>query len=128
MPIERGDLFFFCAKVSARKAGLELGDAYLGGCIYASYEAFYEEKSGYFADLVTEAVANAKEQIEALCGERESNGLVDQLIYNEITDILEKEDGRDAVVAAIEIEQYKAAYPKIYAEVQETLYCSAHDI
>ena len=67
--IDRGEYVYFCAKVSAHKYGLELGTAYLGGCIYDSYEQFYEAKSDYFEDLVAEAITEAKDTIRRLCNE-----------------------------------------------------------
>lgn len=56
----------FVAKVSAHKAGIELGTDYLGGCHYGRYEDFYREESGYFADMVQNAINEAKKTIELI--------------------------------------------------------------
>ena len=65
-----GDIVVFCAKVSACKYGLELGTAYLGGCIYDSYDQFYTKyKSEGFEGLVAEAITEAKDTVRRLCNE-----------------------------------------------------------
>jgi hypothetical protein len=65
--IDSGEWVYFCAKVSAYKAGIELGVDYLGACIYESEEAFYTEyKDGYFADMVDQAIDEAKSTLEDL--------------------------------------------------------------
>lgn len=52
---------WFSAKVSAWKDGKELGTAYLGCCCYTTEEEFYTKyKDDYFADMVDEAIAEAK--------------------------------------------------------------------
>lgn len=68
--ISSGEWVYFCAKVSAHKAGIELSNDYLGGCIYASYEQFYTEyKEGYFADMVENAISEAEKTIAELTQE-----------------------------------------------------------
>jgi hypothetical protein len=55
------DLAWFRAKVSAWRDGKELGTAYLGCCCYKTSEEFYTKyKDDYFADMVAEALAEAK--------------------------------------------------------------------
>lgn len=63
--IEQGALLWFCARVSAWKAGVELGVDYLGGCCYDSVSDFVGGE--YFADMVDSAVAEARTKITALC-------------------------------------------------------------
>lgn len=54
---------WFSAKVSAWKDGEELGTAYLGGCCYKTEEEFYTVyKDEYFAQMVTEAIEEAKKR------------------------------------------------------------------
>jgi hypothetical protein len=65
--IDSGEWVYFCAKVSAYKEGIELGTDYLGACIYESEEAFYTEyKDDYFADMVDQAIDEAKTTLEEL--------------------------------------------------------------
>ena len=55
------DFPWFVAKVSAWKNGIELGTSYLGACCYKTIEEFYTEyKDDYLADMIKEAVAEAK--------------------------------------------------------------------
>lgn len=63
--IEQGDLVWFVARVGAFKNGVLLGTDYLGGCCYDSYMQFVEEK-GYYADMVTAAVNEARQTIAKL--------------------------------------------------------------
>jgi hypothetical protein len=54
-------LAWFNAKVSAWKDGEEKGAAYLGACAYKTEEEFYTVyKDDYFADMVEEAIDEAK--------------------------------------------------------------------
>jgi len=56
--IERGTLQWFVAKVTAFEPdGTELGEDYLGGCIYKDLDDFIEN-SMYFKDMVAEAIQN----------------------------------------------------------------------
>jgi hypothetical protein len=56
------DYPFFCAAVTAWKDGEERGAAYLGACSYFTIEEFYTKyKDDYFADMVEEALEEAKE-------------------------------------------------------------------
>lgn len=63
--IDAGEYEWFVACVTASKNGVELHDEYLGGCCYTSFEAFMTE-SGYFDDMVAEAISMAKQNIESL--------------------------------------------------------------
>jgi len=50
---------FFCTKVAAWKDGKEIGSAYLGCCYYESLQDFIDS-SGYFDDLMSEAIEAAR--------------------------------------------------------------------
>ena len=63
--INDGLYVWFQVKVSAWKAGVELGTAYLGGCCYESTKDFIQE-GDYWGDMVEEAVAEARKTIEEL--------------------------------------------------------------
>lgn len=63
--IENGDLVYFIARVQALKNGIVLGTDYLGGCCYDSYIQFVES-SGYYADMVENAVSEARDAITKL--------------------------------------------------------------
>jgi hypothetical protein len=57
----------FCAKVTAEKAGVELAEDYLAGCIYKCAEDFYiKYKDDYFADMVNTVIEAAKEELPKL--------------------------------------------------------------
>jgi hypothetical protein len=64
--INNGDLVWFLAKVTASKNGIVLGTDYLGGCCYESYEQFVEQND-YYADMVSQAIIEARNAIKALC-------------------------------------------------------------
>lgn len=64
--IDRGVWFWFCAKVTASKEGIEIGSDYLGCCLYDSLEHF-AENDGYYQDMVDCAITEAKETIKKLC-------------------------------------------------------------
>lgn len=63
--IDRGVYLWFMAKVTASKAGVELGADYLGGCCYESAEDFMAE-GGYWEDMVSEALEEARKKITEL--------------------------------------------------------------
>lgn len=63
--IADGDYEWFIACVTASKNGVELADEYLGGCCYASFDAFMDE-NGYFDDMVATAIDVAKQTIDDL--------------------------------------------------------------
>lgn len=63
--IENGTLAYFIARVEARKEGITLGTAYLGGCCYDSVRQFVEG-GDYYGDMVKEAVQEARTVIAKL--------------------------------------------------------------
>ena len=63
--IENGTLAYFIARVEARKEGITLGTAYLGGCCYDSVAQFVEA-SDYYGGMVEEAVEEARTVIAKL--------------------------------------------------------------
>jgi len=63
--IADGDYEWFIACVTASKNGVELAEEYLGGCCYASFDAFMDE-NGYFDDMVATAIDVAKQTIDDL--------------------------------------------------------------
>jgi len=65
--VKNGKCEYFAARVTASKNGIELSEDYLGGCIYETHEDFYNEKNGYFADMTSTVVEEAKETIKTLC-------------------------------------------------------------
>ena len=63
--IENGTYDWFIAKVTASKAGVELGADYLGACCYDSAGDFV--KSGdYYDSMVDEAICQARARIDAI--------------------------------------------------------------
>lgn len=64
--IENGDLVWFCAKVTASKANVELATDYLGGCCYKSVQEFMEEKDGYYSNMVDTVIDEARKTIAKL--------------------------------------------------------------
>lgn len=59
---------WFCAKVSAHKAGIELGSDCLGCCAYDNFEDFYAKyHDDYFSDMARNAVEEAKAKLAELC-------------------------------------------------------------
>lgn len=64
--IDNGSMLWFCAKVTASKAGIELGTDYLGGCCYPSVAEFMAS-DGYYPDMVKEAISCAKATLAELC-------------------------------------------------------------
>ena len=55
--IRNGDLLWFVARVTVRKAGIELGSDYLGGCCYESAESFVN--GDYYPDMIEAAIEQA---------------------------------------------------------------------
>ena len=51
---------WFCAKVSAWKGGEELAAEYLGACCYEEESDFWQEKGGYFDDMVQALLRDPK--------------------------------------------------------------------
>lgn len=63
--INDGRLAWFCAKVTASKAGIELASDYLGGCAYWNASDFIETE-GYYGDMRANVVAMARNVIAKL--------------------------------------------------------------
>ena len=63
--IDAGVYEWFIACVTAGKNGIELHDEYLGACCYETYSHFMKE-SGYFEDMVDEAISMARQNIDSL--------------------------------------------------------------
>ncbi len=63
--IANGTYLWFCARLRVYKAGVVLGDDYLGGCCYASAADFMAE-GGYYEDMMHEAMTRAKDKLAEL--------------------------------------------------------------
>lgn len=64
--IEDGTYLWFCAKVTASKAGVELATDYLGCCCYDSLESFLTP-NGYASDMQNTVVDAARAKLAELC-------------------------------------------------------------
>ena len=65
--IRDGTYAWFCAKVTASRAGVVLGTDYLGGCCYDSPQQFWDMGDGYYkSNMIAAAIAEAVATIEAL--------------------------------------------------------------
>ena len=65
--INSGEWAYYSAVVSAHKNGIPLAIESLGGCSSEFESDFYTEKNGYFDDMVSTVIAEAKETIQELC-------------------------------------------------------------
>ena len=65
--IANGEFEWFIARVNVSRHGIELGDDYLGGCCYKTFDDFMTD-SGYFEDMISGAIAEAETAIRRLCG------------------------------------------------------------
>ena len=65
--VNDGTFAHFIARVVAVKNGIELAEDTLGSCIYEDEDDFTTEVNGYFADMTSTVVAEAKEKIKELC-------------------------------------------------------------
>lgn len=65
--IQSGRYDWFMAKVTASKAGVELGADYLGACCYPSARDFIRD--AYYEDMVAEAISQARHSISDLVKE-----------------------------------------------------------
>jgi hypothetical protein len=63
--IDRGVYSWFCARVEVYQQGILLASDYLGGCLYDTPMQFVKE-SEYYDDMVNNAIAEAKQNIEKL--------------------------------------------------------------
>lgn len=74
--VESGELVWFCAKVTAWKAGVELGEEYLGSCCYESFKDFYTTyKEDYYADMRDRAISQGKAKIKRLLNDPSQSAL-----------------------------------------------------
>ena len=64
--IERGELVYFCAKVTAVLCGIELASEYLGTCLYETYEQFCELDSEEYSYMKQTVMDKARTQINDL--------------------------------------------------------------
>jgi hypothetical protein len=64
--IANGTLIWFTARVSVRKAGVVLGEDYLGGCCYKHEQDFME--GGYYRDMIQCAIADAENTLARING------------------------------------------------------------
>lgn len=64
--IREGRCEWFTAKVTASKAGIELGADYLGCCAYLKFSDFVTE-DGYYPDMCAAAIAEARTKLAQLC-------------------------------------------------------------
>ena len=64
--IENGNLEYFTAHVIASKNGVQLGEDYLGACLYNSIDEFINESQGYISDMKTTAYEEAINNIKSL--------------------------------------------------------------
>lgn len=62
--IDAGLYVWFAAKVTASKAGIELGADHLGACCYSSASDFLEEL--YYEDMAATAINEAREKLAEL--------------------------------------------------------------
>ena len=62
--IDRGHLEWFCLRVRVLVEGLELGSAYLGGCLYEDPREILTD--GTAEDFITEAMVEAKGKVYRL--------------------------------------------------------------
>jgi hypothetical protein len=67
--INDGVWVYFVARVEARKEGITLGTAYLGGCCYDSVAQFVKEDGDYYGGMVDDAIIDAKAMIQKLTKE-----------------------------------------------------------
>lgn len=67
--IYNGEYTWLIATVTASKKGVELGNTSLGGVSYKwdKLNRFWEEKDGYYEDMVKEVIEEAKETLQSLC-------------------------------------------------------------
>ncbi len=64
--VYNGDVTWLIMIVTAYKHGIEIGSANLGGCSYSRMDDMLST-DGYYADLINDAVSEAKENIKKLC-------------------------------------------------------------
>lgn len=65
--IADGRFEWFMVRVEAQRDGVTLGTDYLGGCCYESADDFYRAPSDYYADMVAQAIDEARARLARLC-------------------------------------------------------------
>lgn len=63
--IRDGEFEWFIARVEAKKKGITLGTAYLGGCCYRTASEFVTG-GDYYDDMVSEAISQARDTLDEL--------------------------------------------------------------
>ena len=63
--IYSGEFAWFIARVEAKKQGITLGTAYLGGCCYRTASEFVTE-GDYYDDMVNDAIYDALATLQRL--------------------------------------------------------------
>jgi len=63
--IDRGLYVWFCARIEVYQQGILLGSDYLGCCLYEDAKQFVTE-SGYYDDMVNNAIAEAESNLNKL--------------------------------------------------------------
>jgi hypothetical protein len=63
--VREGRCEWFCAKVTASRAGIVLGKDFLGACAYRYFSDFITE-DGYYADMRAEVIRQARERLRML--------------------------------------------------------------
>ena len=64
--IADGRFDWFVARVEAQRDGITLGTDYLGACCYESPQQFVAESEGYYADMVKQAIDDARATLARL--------------------------------------------------------------
>lgn len=63
--IENGHSVYFCARVRVSAHGIDLGEDYLGCCLYRDYSEFVTD-DGYYPDMVETALTEARAALNTL--------------------------------------------------------------
>lgn len=64
--IHSGEYVYFCAEIAATRAGIKLGSAFIGGCVYNSFQQFITD-SDYIKSMTEEAIEEAEQILKKLC-------------------------------------------------------------
>lgn len=64
--LEDGTMCWFTARVEAQREGITLATEYLGCCDYKTPKDFVEQKDGYYAQMVKDAIGCARVVIRNL--------------------------------------------------------------
>ena len=66
MDIDSGALDWFMVRVQAFRAGVLLGEDYLGACCYRAAEDFITPGGGYYQDMINQATEDAESTLKSL--------------------------------------------------------------